>query len=38
VGQVERANLLAVFVPVNVGEYSARHVNSVLAKKLKRLD
>jgi hypothetical protein len=38
VGQVERTNLLTVFVPVNVGEYSARHVNPVLAKKLKRLD
>ena len=28
----------AIFAPVNVGEYSARHVNPVLAKKLKRLD
>ena len=28
----------AIFAPVNVGEYSARHENPVLAKKLKRLD
>jgi len=29
--------LLAVFVPVNVGEYSACHVNPVLATNLKPL-